>query len=138
MNIKYRQHPTADQVTQMPTAVVVKGNPAFINNNPLANKFYDHVAKMLRGNKYSVTFDKGEPYTIPPKADLWIGHSRGADRLRFAPKGTKTIDLNKFEHPAAKNWLSRQVEGSQEAPPPHHYIFTNEQKNAIMNIIRKK
>ena len=43
---------------------------------------------------YSVSFDDGKPHTTPPIADLWIGHSRGCDRLQYAPKHTRTLAIN--------------------------------------------
>ena len=139
LQIQRKQFPTVDQVSRQPSAVIIKGNPALVDNNPLASKFYNNIAAFLRQNKYSVTFDKGEPFTKPTHADLWIGHSRGADRLRFARKGTKTVDLNEYEHPVAKAWINRQKPGVQQGlPPPHHYFFTNEQKQAILKQIQKK
>ena len=64
------------------TAVIIKGNPKFIDNNKDADSFYEEIKSFLEDLGFEVSFDKGEPYTSPDKADLWIGHSRGADRLR--------------------------------------------------------
>lgn len=65
------------------SAVIIKGNPA--RTQPEAyGGLYEALAKKLKAAGYDITFDAGAPHTVPPKADVWIGHSRGADRLRFA------------------------------------------------------
>jgi len=138
LHTEFSQKPEVVQVGRSPSAVIVKGNPKFITNNPLANKFYNTIADYLRQKNHSVTFDKGEPYTQPANADLWIGHSRGIDRLRFAPKGTKTLDLSQYEHPVAKAFNAKYVPGQDILPPPHHYFFTKEMRQAIDKLINEK
>jgi hypothetical protein len=75
------------------TAVIVTGNPLFVKGNPSAIRFYGEIEEYLKGIGYAVSRDPGDAYTSPPKADIWIGHSRGADRMRFAPKGTLTMTV---------------------------------------------
>ena len=153
VKIERRQFTETAQVSRKPSAVIIKGNPKWIKGNDLAAKFYNQIADHLRQKQYSVTFDKGEPHTQPPVADLWIGHSRGVDRLRFAPKGTKTIDLTPLEHPVSQMVMQRQdairkqygVERvsdlppeAQLTPPPHHYFFTKEMKQRIDAVTNEK
>ncbi|MCK9352166.1 MAG: hypothetical protein WCT49_03150 [Candidatus Paceibacterota bacterium] len=112
----------------MKTAVIIKGNPKFITDNPDADRFYCEIKRFLEGEGYSVTFDHGEAYTQPPDADVWIGHSRGNDRLRFATGGTKTIMLSTvggINHPEDKA-LSHGV-----VPDKFHYILTEDMKEKI-------
>ena len=75
------------------TAVIIKGNPLYIEGNEKATLFYHELALFLQSLGFETTFDAGEPYTQPQVADVWIGHSRGADRLRFAPVGKKVIGI---------------------------------------------
>jgi hypothetical protein len=49
------------------TAVIITGNPKFIIGNPEADHFYAALAEILREAGYLVSFDPGEPYTLPPE-----------------------------------------------------------------------
>jgi superfamily II DNA or RNA helicase/RimJ/RimL family protein N-acetyltransferase len=80
------------------SAVIIKGNPAYIEGNQEADQFYGDLADALKERGFSVDFDAGTPFTSPAAADLWVGHSRGADRLQYAPEGTATISLGPLEH----------------------------------------
>jgi hypothetical protein len=130
------------QVTRQPRAVIVKGNPQYIKGNHMATKYYNDIADFLRQQNVSVTMDEGKPYTQPSKADLWVGHSRGTDRLRFAPKETQTLAFgsnlpNAINHPrdlAGGDWQSIQ----NYEPSNFHYIFTNAQKQAILDKLKKR
>lgn len=84
-----------DEVTppSNPTAVIIRGNPKFVTGNPAAEKFYAKLQKYMEQQGYAVSQDAGEPHTTPPPANVWLGHSRGVDRFRFAPEGTRTIGL---------------------------------------------
>jgi hypothetical protein len=111
-------------------AIIIKGNPRYIKNNNQADKFYNELESYLKKLGYKVKFDSGEPHTEPPKADLWIGHSRGADRLRFAPKGTKTIALATSDgiyHPK-----DNSIKDNKVIPNKFHYILTQNMKDAIV------
>jgi hypothetical protein len=72
------------------TVVIIKGNP----DRVIAGNLYANLEKFMRKRGYHVFFDEGLPFTIPDvSADVWIGHSRGADRLRFAPEGIIRIAM---------------------------------------------
>lgn len=110
------------------SAVIIKGNPKFIIGNLDADRFYDEVKHFLEDQGFSATFDLGESYSSPVKADLWIGHSRGNDRLRFAPTGTKTImlaTLGGINNPDDKALFAGAI------PDKPHYILTDEMKEKI-------
>ena len=85
------------ETTNKPIAIIVKGNPKYIRMKSVrdnANKFYKEIENILINKGYTVEYDDGEPYTRPSiNANVWIGHSRGIDRLRFAPSNIKTIEL---------------------------------------------
>lgn len=102
-------------------AVIIRGNPKFITGNPKADAFYAKLQKHLEQKGYQVQQDAGEPLTVPPKADVWLGHSRGSDRLRFAPEGTSTIALGTREgitHPKDTNL------NPGDTPTDAHYLLT--------------
>lgn len=76
--------------------IVIKGNPKYLNNSKLkklGEAFYREVKVILEKRGFKVSFDAGEPYTVPDQtAYAWVGHSRGIDRLRYA-EGPKTLAL---------------------------------------------
>ncbi len=119
------------------TAIIIKGNPKFINDNSDAERFYSEIHDFLERLGYEASFDAGEPHTIPPPADLWIGHSRGGDRLQFAPPETKTL-LFGSGAPGAINHPDDNTTGkagpSEITPNLYHYIFTDEMKKTIFSI----
>ena len=80
----------------MKRAVIIKGNPKFVQFYDISEKFYNHIKELLEFRGYSVIFDAGEEYTLPPDADVWIAHSRGMSRLRFASSSTKTIRIDDY------------------------------------------
>jgi hypothetical protein len=112
---------TAELQPKPQTAVIIRGNPDFITNNPAADLYYTKLQQYLEGNGYAVSQHDGAPHTVPLPASAWLGHSRGADRLRFAPEGTKTIALGApggINHPRDKAMLPGQV------PTDAHYRLT--------------
>lgn len=120
--------------TKKPTAVIIKGNPKYIRSNPDADRFYAELAAHLRDNGYDVSFDAGKAYTSPPAADLWVGHSRGTDRLRFAPETTRTVALGVPGGICHPEDIAQTLTG---APPPgyapnkQHFIFIDEMRRAL-------
>jgi len=121
----------------MRTAIIIKGNPKFIKNNTLAEHFYEQLARVVSEQGYSVTFDAGEPYTTPVKADLWIGHSRGCDRLRFAPEGTRTIAMGSASDGAINHPQDNTIQTIGESdvePNEFHYTITE----TIINELKKR
>lgn len=103
-------------------AVLITGNPQYIENNPKATQFYDEIQELLANLGYNVSRDPGEEYTEPKPADLWVGHSRGADRLRFAPEGTRTVSLG------AKGGINHPEDTAAErgdVPGDAHFTLTD-------------
>lgn len=117
-------------------AVVIKGNPKYINsdkNKELANDFYNKIGNHLNDRGFDVVFDDGEPYTSPQEADLWVGHSRGVDRLRFADKGTILVGLGTNQGiPGMHMYMHPKDTGGDS---PFHYLFNDEAKEVIDNAI---
>lgn len=105
------------------SAVIIKGNPKFIDGNQKATDFYNNLQTYLESKGYEVTQDPGKAYTSPPKANVWIGHSRGVDRLRFAPEGTSTIRLGAIggiNHPEDTQLNPGDI------PTDAHYVLTDD------------
>ena len=141
----------AAQVTapSKPRAVIVKGNPHYIDGNPKADAFYKELADLVRANGYEPSFDAGEPHTSPDEsAALWVGHSRGQDRLRFAPQGVKTLAVDQFEDRAKerreanaklmeeagyKSWAEWPVD-TRPPPPDEHYQVTDDLRRALAEL----
>lgn len=132
-----------------PRAVIIKGNPAYITNNPKADAFYAELEKLVREAGYDPSFDPGEPFTSPDeKAALWVAHSRGGDRLRFAPPGVKTLFVDQFEDGYAEREsqnLRRMREDGYKSladwpvekrpqPSDAHYQVTDALREAIRGI----
>ena len=80
-----------------PLAVIVQGNPKYLNEPSVAivaQNFYNSIKSRLEAKGFEVILDAGEPYTLPPsEAQVWLGHSRGQDRLDYAPEHIQTIYL---------------------------------------------
>lgn len=80
-----------------PLAIIIKGNPKYIEDpqaKPMADAFYGAIEAILLAGGLRVEFDSGEPRTIPRAgAAAWLGHSRGADRLQYAPPGVLTLEI---------------------------------------------
>lgn len=94
-------HRMQKQAAKRKKAVIIKGNPYYLEQGPDTAgyaAYYKDIENELRSAGYDdVVYDRGDPMTSPPPADLWVGHSRGASRLRFAPKGTKTLNITDYE-----------------------------------------
>lgn len=117
------------QIKIAQSAVLVTGNPAYINN-PLATNFYNTLQAHLEGKGYSVSRDPGEDHTMPSKADLWVGHSRGAGRFRFAPQGQKFISLGS-NMPGAINHPKDVAFNKGNVPDKYHFEVTPEMLEKI-------
>jgi hypothetical protein len=117
------------------TAQLITGNPAFIENNPNAAAYYDAIEAYLKEKGVTVGRDPGEEFTVPPAANLWLGHSRGVSRLPYAPEGTDTLRFG------AKDGINHPDDTLLEAgdiPTDAHYIFTDSQRAAIDDWLTKK
>lgn len=77
-------------------AVVIKGNPKYTELpeiKPMADRFYNEISDRLKKKGYTTEFATSEPYTCPNlSAKVWVAHSRGFDRLRFA-EGQITMEM---------------------------------------------
>jgi hypothetical protein len=114
------------------SAVIITGNPKYIHGKDKDNyaKYYNDIENTLKGVGYTdITRDPGNEYTEPRKANLWVGHSRGVDRLRFAPKGTKTLKVDDYENP-------RRV--GQRHPGAEHWTMTDSLRNALRKTAESK
>lgn len=101
------------------SAVIIRGNPKYLNRNKdVANKFYNKIQDILERRGFEVSFDPGHPFTQPKDADLWVGHSRGIDRLQFAPSKTTTIAL------------STRADGGDD---PLHYELSKQDLSRLKN-----
>jgi len=85
--------------------VIIRGNPRRAAPGTYGN-IYEELSAKLQQQGFATQFDDGEPFTTPPKAYAWIGHSRGADRLRFAKDMNVPISIaigskqpGAFNHP---------------------------------------
>jgi hypothetical protein len=112
------------------TAVLVTGNPKFIEGNDQAEAFYRRVAKYLTALGYETTRDPGLPHTMPTPADLWVGHSRGADRFRFAPEGQRHVAFGSSQ-PGAVNHPKDVLMEPGQTPDASHYRFTPAMRQAL-------
>lgn len=114
-------------------AVIIKGNPKYIEKpivELMANSFYNGIKVMLERKGFRVTFDAGEPFSTPDEsAYVWIAHSRGIDRLRFAPSHIKTIALQTEDH--KKNYKNTQQDRDRSGVDPDHYILSDQDIRAI-------
>lgn len=120
-------------------AIIIKGNPKYLRNHkvkPMAEKFYAEIKQLLEAKGYEVEFDPGKPYTLPKIfAAVWIGHSRGIDRLRFAPQRVKTIALQTQDH--TKTFKTLDEHGLD----PSHYELSDADRaaiNALPNVKQEK
>jgi hypothetical protein len=112
----------------MKTAIIIKGNPIFIDGNSNAEMFYSELKFFLESLGYSVSFDPGLPHTKPVDADLWVSHSWGSSRLQFAPINTKTIALGTK---GGINHLEDKALEPGQIPGKSHYILSEQMKNEI-------
>lgn len=82
---------------ERPLAVIITGNPDR-KAPPRPGTLYDGLQHHLESRGYRVTRDPGLPHTTPDEsAAVWVGHSRGAGRLRFAPPGVTTISVGSHQ-----------------------------------------
>lgn len=99
-----------------PIAVIIKGNPRYLEDPKVskqARAFYKEIKEILVERGYKVKTNAGEEFTTPDEnAAVWIGHSRGIDRLQYAPKGVKTIELQTLSH--GRFYPTKAAEGLSE------------------------
>jgi GNAT superfamily N-acetyltransferase/2'-5' RNA ligase len=118
---------------------IIKGNPKYITGNKKAVAFYMDLKKRLEDEGYEVGFDAGEPYTTPSNDDYaWIGHSRGTDRLRFAPDTVRTLATGAPEKDWAVNHPDDVIGGKGNDPVDAHYTLTDDMFDRMKNILSKE
>jgi len=83
------------------TAVIIKDDPDVINKDQYADDFYFEVQRYLERSGYQVTMVENYPGIPIVRADVWIGHANGQERLKEAPEGTLTVKIGnpKAQHP---------------------------------------
>lgn len=124
-------------------ATIIKGNPKYILNNPIANKFYNDIKMYLETKGYEVIFDTGNVATMPKETDLWIGHSMGIQVLNRCKSNTRLLAIGVLpkekysniiiiNHPADELYLRGCLKNHKyDTPIDEHYIFTDDMKAAI-------
>ena len=117
-----------------PKAIIITDDLERVAGNPEADRFYGELEKHLKSLGYEVAFDRGRPGTLPKKADLWLGHGRGADRLRFAPASVKTIAIG-TGHNDSINHPSGKVDKAG-AKADTHFSLTDEMRREISRSVR--
>ena len=104
-----------------PLAIIVKGNPKYIEDprvKIMASKFYEEIRRRLVARGFRVAFDPGEEFTRPStKAKLWVAHSRGKDRLQYAPETVQTLAL--------------ETENDTDGYSPDHYVLSRADVKAL-------
>lgn len=121
------------------SATVIKGNPSFVQGNPLAEEYYSKISAHLKSlGVTKVTLDEGAPYTRPPLSDVYIGHSRGVDRLQYVRnrRGSSSVSLGDPDgviHPKDLEWHSAGMKGS---PPKEHFMYTEDQRAAVEEAVK--
>lgn len=115
----------------MRRAVLITGNPAYITGNPQADAFYQELEDLLKGEGFDVSRDPGEPKTMPADADVWLGHSRGADRFRWADAKQQRIPLGASLEGAINHPEDRAMEEGQ-IPEAAHFTLTPEMRAALL------
>ena len=112
------------EAAKTPLAIIVKGNPKFTTDpkvSHLASSFYSDIRTKLETRGYKVEMDDGKDFTIPNiNASLWVGHSRGIGRLRFAPDTVKTYAL--------------QTKNELDGLHPDHYLLSNNDLSFIESL----
>lgn len=125
-------------------AIIIKGNPRYINNST-AKQYYKDIESFLKKNGVTkVVFDSGDDGTLPPTdADLYVAHSRGVGRYQYMPEDKKKVFL-KFGTPGGiidpvdLKWHNEvYIKGANQQPPKEHFILIDEQKEAIVSLIKR-
>ena len=99
-------------------ATVIRGNPDLIDGNVKADEFYSALEAVLRDRGVDVTSDAGAPHTVPEDgSDMWLGHSRGGDRLEYAPEGVRTLHVDPLQSPDALDADGNPTDSHYEVTP---------------------
>ncbi len=125
----------------MVKAIIIKGNPSYINND-IARKYYKDIELFLKENGVDkVEFDNGDDKTLPKlDADLYIAHSRGCSRYQYMPKDKQKVFL-KFGvpdgviDPVDLKWCKEVWEVDKNTPsqPPKEHLYIKK-KIALLKV----
>ena len=149
---------TISAAVSKPSAVIVTGNPDHPTAKNVTKKtvsaFHSKLKRILESEGLDVSFDPGLQHTEPKKADVWMGHSRGADRLRFAPKNTLGIPIGSsrpgaVNHPQDQKWMDdyerdvlkgrsfKDIPVAERPPVPKgHMLVTRKMEREIRSRVR--
>ena len=118
------------------SAVIIKGNPKYTNSR-IAKSFYSELEQFLIDNGYTVHIDDGSIKSRPPVADVWIGHSRGIDKLDAAPAETLTIQMG---FPSEYDAISHPKDNAAvgRLPNKYHFTLSSEMKRKLKQRLRAK
>ena len=121
--------------------IVLKGNPCYVDNEPLATNFYNNIRYYLMFLGCDPIVLPGTPGTRPdrthPEARLWIGHSMGTERLRFAGRGVMKLMLGVPEgmhHPKDDACIIKHCPKGW-VPNEYHYALTEGMKAEIKILV---
>lgn len=129
-----------------PTAVIVKGNSKYLKGK-LPNQFYNDLRDLLVDEGFNVSFDPGEDFTCPRKADLYIMHSKGASRICcIKPENMHTVIImgsgheGSINHPVDTEWMNSKPSDMSWLdygdPPNEHFMITPEMRTSIIERIQ--
>lgn len=111
------------------TAILITGNPIYLNSQRFKTRavvFYNEITELLKIQGFCVKEDPGLDYTVPPDADLWIAHSRGMDRLRWAAPTTAVFRID--DH------LPHDHLQANGEPSIKHFIVNDSLRQAILQL----
>lgn len=115
------------------TATIIRGNPLYDRES---RKLISDLKTLLQTEGYRVRTDRGRDHTTPKESDLYIGHSRGAERLRFINGGIR-IPIGSSLEGAINHPLDRAfLRGSE--PDSSHFTLSDEMREELLRRIRKQ
>jgi hypothetical protein len=129
------------------TVCIVKDDPKYIDKNPVADAYYEKITAFVKAKGVEeVLMVAGKEFSIPPMADLWIGHGKGAERRKFMSKDSQAYFLV-FGHDDGiiadddREWrksLETAPRGEVSGlPPESHFTFTKLQQEAVADMIER-
>ena len=123
----------------MVMVVLLASNPRFVRTDE-ANRYYSEVVEYLQYLGCIVTIVQPTDclLSIDEVPDLLVAHGKQVDRLNQLTESPETIV--KLSHPdgiISQRDLAWQQAGSQGVPPVEHFVFTNEQRQAIGSAVEE-
>jgi len=117
------------------SAIIIHGNSKYEDKS---KKLYLDLEKILKASGYDkIEHDPGLDYTEPKKADVWIGFSRGENRLKFGPKNIKKISIGGTmgDYNISNPKDSEKCINDICIPNKHHFILTDKMKEELKKVI---